>query len=169
MLDLGAGTGLLANKIYDKVKKVVAVEPFEEFTKYIVKADNIIIKNETIQNYAFDDTFDAILLFGVVQYFNKEEVIKIYNKCKYALKPDGVLIIKNQFGILEDVVIDGWAENLKKYYISEYRQIDSEINLLKDNCFSCVEKFDIYPAECNRWDNTHFYAIVASRGEINNG
>ena len=37
ILDLGSGTGLIVNKIYNKVKSIDCIEPIEDFSKYIVK------------------------------------------------------------------------------------------------------------------------------------
>ena len=37
ILDISYGTGLIINKIHLLVKKIVAVEPFVEFTQFIKK------------------------------------------------------------------------------------------------------------------------------------
>ena len=47
LLDLGSGTGLIINKIYDKVGFITAVEPFPEFTKFIYPSENIAVVNQT--------------------------------------------------------------------------------------------------------------------------
>jgi ubiquinone/menaquinone biosynthesis C-methylase UbiE len=41
VLDLGTGTGLIVNKLYDRIGKITCVKPFESFTKYITRSDNI--------------------------------------------------------------------------------------------------------------------------------
>ena len=46
-LDVGAGTGLLINGLHQKVRSVVAIEPVEEFSNFIVKAENVSVINET--------------------------------------------------------------------------------------------------------------------------
>ena len=61
-----------------------------------------------------------------------------------------------------EVLVDNFSEELQKNYYANYRQVDSEISLLKDAGFNKVEKHDIYPPRCNKWDNTHYYALVAS-------
>ena len=73
------------------------------------------------------------------------------------------MIIKNQFGLHKDVTIDGFSEELQENYFAQYRFIDKEVRLLHDAGFGNVEIVDIYPKECNRWDNTHFYALVAEK------
>ncbi len=63
----------------------------------------------------------------------------------------------------EDVIINKYSEELKTIYYSEYRTVEKEKYLLAQAGFKNFEVFDIYPAECNRWDNTHFFAIVAEK------
>ena len=162
LLDLGSGTGLIINKIYDKVGKIIAVEPLKKFTNYIVRSNNIKIINETFDKFDTDETFDAITLFGVMHYFNQQEARFVYTKFLKNLKMGGHLIIKNQFGVKETVTISGFSQELKKDYFAQYRFVEDEEKLLKECGYKYIERSDIYPPECNRWDNTHFYAIVAT-------
>lgn len=166
LLDLGSGTGLIINKIYDKVGKITAVEPLKKFTDYIVRSNNIKIINETFDEFDTNETFDVITLFGVMNYFNQQEAMVVYKKFLKNLKADGALIIKNQFGVKETVTISGFSQELQKDYFAQYRFIDDEEKLLRECGYKHTQRFDIYPPECNRWDNTHFYAIVA---QIYNG
>lgn len=161
ILDLAAGTGLCLNKYYNKVGLIFAVEKFKKFSDFIVKSPNVKIFNDDIQTFKTKEKFDTILMFGIMHYFNKEEAYSIYKKYKNFLTKDGKLLIKNQFGIKEDVTVDGYSKELKCNYYAQYRQIDKEINLLKELNYKNIEVFDIYPPEANRWDNTHFYAIKA--------
>ena len=105
ILDLGSGTGLIVNKLCDKVKHITAVEPFSSFTKFIVQKDNVAIVNKTFDEYEVQrDDYDLITIFGVMHYFNEEESVGIYKKFQSALKSGGKIIIKNQFGVQEDVM-----------------------------------------------------------------
>lgn len=162
LLDLASGSGLIVNKIQPLVKSITAVEKFSQFSDYITKATNVTVINDDILQYSTTQYFDVITLFGVVQYFSEKEVSGLYNKCRKLLVKNGKTIIKNQFGVSEKVVVSGYSDELKTEYFSEYRHVEKEILLLYDSGFSCVEKIDIYPPECNRWANTHFYALVAS-------
>lgn len=163
LLDLASGTGLVINKIADKVKNITAVELFEQFSKYIEIRDNIKVVNTDIQNFRSDEKYNLITMFGIMHYFNKNEATELYKKYYDYLLPKGKLIVKNQFALDDDVVVDGYSEELNKKYYSEYRNLDKEIDVLKSIGFKNIEKYDIYPPEANRWDNTHFYAIVAER------
>lgn len=163
LLDLASGTGLVINKIADRVKNITAVELFEQFSKYIEIRDNIKVVNIDIQNFRSDEKYNLITMFGIMHYFNKNEATELYKKYYDYLLPKGKLIVKNQFALDDDVVVDGYSEELNKKYYSEYRNLDKEIDVLKLIGFKNIEKYDIYPPEANRWDNTHFYAIVAER------
>jgi len=163
ILDLASGTGLTINKIYDKVGKITAVEPFESFTKFIRKSSNIEIYNQTLSDFNTREVYDIISLFGIMQFFTEEEALNIYKKYLPALKNNGKIIVKNQFGVQEDVIVSGYSEELDTEYFSNYRHLDKEIAMIESAGYKNIETFDIYPPECNRWDNTHFYAIVAEK------
>lgn len=48
-------------------------------------------------------------MFGIMHYFNNIEVEFIYRKYYNSLK-NGILIIKNQFDLEKDIVINGFSE-----------------------------------------------------------
>lgn len=165
LLDLGSGTGLIVNKIYNNVKNITAVEPFSGFTQYIVSSPKVQIVNTSLSDFipSTNAEYDIITIFAVMHYFNSEEAIQIYTKYLPLLAKRGKLIIKNQFGTTEDVVVEGYSEEQKSNYYAEYRHIDKEVQFLKIIGYTNIEVVDIYPSECNRWSNTHFYAIVAEK------
>lgn len=163
ILDIASGTGLIVNKLYNKAAKIVCIEPYKEFTKFIVKADNIEIINKNIFDYETEKRFDLITLFGFMHYVKESEAVRIYKKCYNFLKKSGKIIIKNQFGVNEDVNVSGYSEEQKTDYYAQYRHIDKELDILSKIGFKNIEVVDIYPPEANRWDNTHFYAIVGEK------
>ncbi|WP_291440190.1 class I SAM-dependent methyltransferase [Desulfovibrio sp.] len=163
VLDLGSGTGLIVNKLYPHVKKIIAVEPFCQFTQYITKSANIDVVNCDAASFLSDDKFDIILLFAVMHYVDETEAIAIYKKYINYLSKNGKIIIKNQFGVHDDVTINGFSEELQENYFAQYRFINKEVKLLQEAGFSNVDVVDIYPPKCNRWENTHFYALVAEK------
>lgn len=162
ILDLASGTGLTLNKYYENIGHIDAVELFPELSKFIVEADNVDVYNADIAKFEPRKQYDAILMFGIVQYFNEDEIRELYSKYKDALKPSGKLLIKNQFGVNGDVEVSGVSEELQTEYLSQYRHIDKEQRILRSVGFGAVRAVDIYPPEANRWENTHFYAIVAT-------
>jgi cyclopropane fatty-acyl-phospholipid synthase-like methyltransferase len=162
LLDLGSGTGLLINHLIDDFKMITAVEKYPEFSKFITKSPKIKIINDDLLKLSLHDNtkYDIISLFGVMNYFDFNEASFLYKKIVNYLKTDGTLVIKNQFGVNEDVIVNGYSEELKTNYYSEYRHIEKEKKLLDKTGFKNIETIDIYPPEYNRWDNTHFYALI---------
>lgn len=163
ILDIASGPGLIVNKIFKNVGSIVAVEKYESFTRHIVKSSNVRVVNSDINDFNSDDKFDLITMFAIMQYFDRDEAKAIYSKYRNFLKDNGKIIIKNQFGLKEDVIVSGFSEELKKDYFSQYRHVDAELEMLGKAGFKNGYIVDIYPPECNRWENTHFYAIVAEK------
>jgi cyclopropane fatty-acyl-phospholipid synthase-like methyltransferase len=163
ILDLASGSGLIVNKIYKYAKSITAVELFSEFSKFIVKAENITVINEDIVKFSTARTYDVITMFGISQYFNEKEIVLVYKRYMNNLKKGGRLIVKNQFGVQDDVIISGFSDELKTNYYSEYRHLNKEVGILQSVGFQKIDVIDIYPEECNRWKNTHFHAIVCQR------
>ena len=151
ILDLGTGTGLIVNKLYSFVGHIVCVESFKEFTQFIVDSENVTIVNQDLFAFETSRKFDIITAFGIMQYMNEQESFKLYSKYKEFLKPNGIFIIKNQFGIHETVNVAGYSEEQKQDYYSQYRHIDKEKETLMQLGFELVEIYDIYPKEANRW------------------
>ncbi len=162
LLDLGSGTGLLINHLIEDFKNITAVEKYPEFSKFIVESDKVNIINDDLLKMELpkNDKFDFISLFGVMNYFDSDEALFLYKKIKGYLKNGGTLVIKNQFGVNEDVIVNGYSNELETDYYSEYRHIEKEKEMLQGLGFSSIDTIDIYPPEYNRWDNTHFYALV---------
>ena len=121
------------------------------------------IVNKTISEYSERVKFDLITCFAFVQYLDEQEAINFYKKYIKYLKPAGKIIVKNQFGVKEDVTISGFSSEMNKNYYSQYRYINKEVEILENCGYRNPKVFDIYPPQCNRWDNTHFYAIVAEK------
>ena len=160
ILDLGSGSGVPLKKIYKHVSHITAVESFKKLTDFIIRTPKIEIQNENISTYEPVMEYDMLTFFGIMQYFNEQESLFIYRKYIDALKDGGRIIVKNQFGIQQDVIISAYSPELKRDYFSEYRHVDKEVRNLKKVGFHDIDVIDIYPAECNRWPNTHFYAIT---------
>lgn len=166
LCDLGSGTGSLVNKIYDKFSKVICVEPFTQFSKFIENNEKLEIVNSTFENFVPTEKFDIITAFGFLQYFNLDEAQIIYDKIAMIIKDKGILLVKNQFGVNENVEVNSWSEALNRYYFSQYRTLDQEKMILRKAGFQFVTVHDIYPAECSHWDNTHYYCLVCSKNDI---
>ncbi len=163
LLDLGSGTGLILNKIETAFGSIDAVEPIVELSRHIVVSPRIRVCNTNIFEFTPSHRYQLATLFGVMHYFNEAEARRVYALCHDWIAPGGKLIIKNQFGVQADVTVSDFSEALGMTYYAQYRHHEKEVSLLESLGFVDAQVVDIYPAECNRWNNTHFYAIVVTR------
>ena len=159
LLDLGSGTGMIINKLTDYFEKITAVDVFEEFTQYISKNEKIEIICENLLTYKSNEKHELATMFGVAHYFNEKESLSMYENVFDMLTDNGIFILKNQFGFKKTKTVTHSKELGGKYF-AQYRKLDYEIERLKSIGFKDVEVVDIYPPEANRWDDTHFYALV---------
>ena len=162
LLDLGSGTGLIINHLVNTFDSIMAVEFFEEFSKYIVNDKKITLVHENLLTFKEVKQFDVATMFGVAHHFNTEESFQIYQNIYEMLDGQGIFILKNQFG-LGDTKTVTHSEELGSKYFAQYRELNFEIERLKSIGFSSIEVIDIYPAEANRWEDTHFYALVCHK------
>lgn len=162
VLDMGCGTCAISNEIISEVKSIMAVDKFGAFLQYCNTTTNLKTHAEDILTYKDDNTYDVILVFGVLNYFNPSEIAKILTNLSGMLKPHGVLLIKHSCGVHEDVNIDKYSQEIGDNYHAIYRSIEKEKTLFSAHLL--LEKVvDIYPAALNRWENTHFYAFVCRK------
>lgn len=160
VLDLGCGTGIIANVIVDKVQRITAVDFIEEFVSRI-KHPKIDAICKEIMKFETNEKFDVIIIFGVFNYLEVHEVKKLCKKLQNWVKQDGIIIIKHQCGLNEDITVDNYSKKLQCKYLATYRKLTKEIMLLK-NYFN-VDVKDIYPKGMNIWDNTHHYAFICKK------
>ena len=161
LLDLGSGTGLILQKIVNFVSEIDALEPVASLSSHIITHPNIKIISDNIFDYSPIKKYDLITMFGFMHYFESSEAANVYELCASWLKEDGTLIVKNQFGIGSEVIINGYSSSLGSDYFAHYRTIEAEKILLEDSGFQVLSVDDIYPKEFNKWSNTHYYAISA--------
>lgn len=166
MLDFGSGTGLIIEKLCTIPKSITCVEPFEEFSKFIVKDPRINVIHSTIQEFDTTDKFDIITLFGVMCYLSATDAQAVYSKVFSMLKPNGILIVKHPFGLDQDVIVNNFSEELGRDYYASYRLLTHEMQLLWKAGFTGIRAYDIYPPQENRWPDTHAFALVAGGQEV---
>jgi hypothetical protein len=160
---LGAGTGLLINSLVGSFREITAVEKYEKFSDFISNSEQVVIINEDVLTFLPSKMYNLITAFGLMNFFSYKEAEAIYQMVFNGCKKSGKFIVKHQMGIREDVFIKGYSNELGCDYYSNYRWLENEKNLLRDIGFKISEVVDIYPPEFNRWDNTHFYAIVCTK------
>ncbi len=122
-----------------------------------------MIINEDVLTFVPTKTYNLITAFGLMNFFSFEEAEAIYRMVFKCLKNSGTFIVKHQMGVCEDVLINGYSNELGCEYYANYRWIENELNLLSKVGFKISEVVDIYPDEFNRWKNTKFYALVCEK------
>lgn len=159
VLDLGCGTGILEDKLYNLVKHIDAVDKYQEFLNRAKKYKNVDYVCRNLSTYLTALKYDCVLMFGVTMYIDDDELNETLNNVRKMLNNDGTFIIKNQWGIDKELIVDNYSENLKSFYYSKYRKLDDMIKVLEKIGYR-TEIYDIYPESFNKWDNTHEYAIL---------
>ena len=119
IIDLGCGTGVLEKKLHTQVKSILGVDKFQEFIDRAFKSNNIQYLVSSLTELSIDDKFDLILLFGVSMYLSDEEFDIVLDKIISLMHKESILIIKNQWGIKDDVIINKYSDNLKSMYYAK--------------------------------------------------
>jgi trans-aconitate methyltransferase len=161
LLDLGCGTGVITNYFARDCSYIRAVDKYDVFLKHCICLPHISTQQADITTYKDDQTYDVIIIFGVLNYIEEQEIIHIYENCLSMLHPQGHLIVKHGSGQYEDVIVDKYSEDIKDWYHAIYRFHEKDRQLM-EKIFKKVSVLDIYPPRLNRWENTHFYAYVGS-------
>jgi hypothetical protein len=74
------------------------------------------------------------------------------------LVPGGALLVKAQFGVEADVVVDTESEQLGARYRAIYPRLEDEVARMAEHFDVTVT--DPYPATFSPWPNTHFHHLV---------
>ncbi len=159
ILDLGCGTGILEEPLAPLVANIVGVDKYQEFIDRAFQAPNIQYIASSFKDLQLEGNFDLILLFGLTMYLSDEELLDLFAKVSNVMGKNSAFIIKNQFGINEEVIVNNFSDNLQCFYYAKYRKLADMCKMIINSGFSC-EVIDIYPAYINKYDNTHEYALV---------
>ena len=166
ILDVACGTCVHANSLAPEVARIRAIDKYATFLQHCDQSDTLTAEVGDILTFEDSSLYDLILAFGIMNYYDDDDARKIYAKLANMLKPEGILIVKHQSGIEEDVLVDGYSEQIDAHYHALYRQRDRDKALLEEQFGEGnVEVEDIYPRELNPWPNTHFYAYMCRREE----
>jgi 2-polyprenyl-3-methyl-5-hydroxy-6-metoxy-1,4-benzoquinol methylase len=102
VLSIGCGDGTVVKGIAQKAKKIVAIDVSPQAIKVAQEfnpADNIVYQQANVEQVEFEDKFDAVVLFEVIEHiYEPDRVLRKINKL---LTRDGKLIISTpNFGRL---------------------------------------------------------------------
>jgi trans-aconitate methyltransferase len=163
VLDLGCGTCVIPNLLVDRLGLTVhAVDYVPEFLTHALDDPRLTTEVGDARTYRSDDTYDLVLLLGVINYLEPEERRDLYERCAAMLAPGGALLVKAQMGVHETVEVDTFSEQVGARYRAKYPHLDGEVELL-DEVFGEVTVTDPYPPSFSRFDNTHFHHLIARR------
>ncbi|WP_077619682.1 class I SAM-dependent methyltransferase [Bacillus sinesaloumensis] len=162
VLDLGCGPGRITNLLEPKVFYIKAVDKQKAFLEYCTNSPKVETVESELTEFNDDSKYNVILLFGIMNYFDDEDVKKIYKNCFSMLKNNGVIIVKHASGINKDVIVDKYSEQIGDWYHAIYRHVVRDDKLLRQSGFE-PNIIDIYPERLNPWENTHYYAFVAKK------
>lgn len=164
VLDIGAGSGMVVNKIRRHVDQVVAVETYPGFSQFIDNAENVLVINANIENFKIRKSFDVVTATGIMQFFPESAVRDIYQNIYDMLKPGGRLVMRAHVGLYETVRVEK-SDELQADYFAEFRHVDLETKILQE-CGFAVEVIDEVAPEFSVWDNTKHLYFVGSKGEV---
>lgn len=162
ILDLACGPCFYSNMIVDKVKYIKAVDKFGKFFKFCKKTPKLETVEMDLVNFEDKHKYNLVLLIGIMHFLNEKEREIVYKKAFKYLKKDGVVYIRHQCGVNEDVDIDKYSKKIGDNYVAKYLKINKEINMLK-RIFKKVKVIDIFPQRLNPWPDTHYYAFVCKK------
>ena len=164
ILDLGCGTGVMEERLYNCVKYIKAIDKYQEFLERATQVDNIDYAKHDVVTYRDEKVYDLITIFGVTVYLIDEEMKELLNNCNKMMSDDSTLIIKNQWSMLEnDKVVDKeYSDANKNRYFGIYRTLEKMKTLLSNAGFD-FEKVDLYPDDLNRYTDTHEYALICKK------
>lgn len=158
VLDLGCGTCVVANRLADEFGCAVhAVDFIPEFLTHA--GPGVTTEVGDARSYVADREFDLVLSLGVITYLeDPADREAMYAHCAQMLAPGGALLLKAQFGVDDEVLVDTDSADLGARYRAVYPHLDREVARLES--FFDVEVRDPYPASFSRWATTHFHHLV---------
>jgi len=164
VLDVACGTCFLTNQLADNVAYIKGTDKFGEFLEHCQVSKKFEVQQADILTYQDKRKYDLILMFGIITYFDDDDTALIYKRYKKLLTKGGVLIVKHQCGLENDVLIDKFSEQIGDKYQANYKHVNKDLSILKKH-FANVELIDIYPSRLNVWENTHFFAFVCKNSD----
>jgi len=159
LIDIGAGTGATINNLVNNFKNIIAIELFNDFSKFINKNIKVIegdIKEIDLSKIISKNNQTIISAFGVFNHMEDNDTIKIYKHIFNSIKKNDLFIMKHAMGKYEDI----FFENTNYWAI--YRHVDKELEFLKKVGFEQIECHNIYN-DLYKQNNTNYYVIVAKK------
>ena len=96
-----------------------------------------------------ENSFDVVFISGVTLYLDDEYLLTLLNKVKNYLKPNGIFIHRDAYGINQKFLLDSKkSKDLKLEYSAVYRTRTEYDNIfVNKNDFEKIYDEDMYPEE----------------------
>ena len=157
ILDLGSGHGELSRGISGEGNRLVAVDWEQRFASSFT-SDGQMFVHSRVNEFEAIESFDLVLLFGVVTCLPLAAEIKTYSIAASALAKSGTLVVKNQCAHEEEFAVNLFSQALGERYSARYPAFQSQLDRLSD-LFGQVDVIK-YPQQFNQWENTYHVAFV---------
>jgi dolichol-phosphate mannosyltransferase len=134
ILHAGCGTGQVDGGIAKHMELTsmdISVEALKQYTKTIPNAKEII-RGSIFSTKFRDDTFDGIYNLGVMEHFNKDEIILILNEMKRITKCNGKIILFWPHRYAPSVIILKSITKILNLFYKSFQFHPKEISLLKN-------------------------------------
>jgi len=158
ILDLGSGPGELSSRLLNESSTLTLVEKYPDFLKLAPTGQNIRHVCCDLLEFVFRQTYDLILLFGVVTHLSEEHEMQIYQRAANHLALHGRLIVKNQVSLGDEKIVSGYSASLGQEYCGRYPGLEQQCTRL-EGIFPNVELI-LYPDCFNPWPDTKHVAFV---------
>ncbi len=108
VLDIGCAVGIAISVLKQKGFEIYGIEISPKMVEYAKKRNpsSKIITGDFLKTN-FDKKFDGILAFAFIHLFPKKEVLKIFEKIKSTLKPEGIALLSSTESLESK---EGWYE-----------------------------------------------------------
>jgi 2-polyprenyl-3-methyl-5-hydroxy-6-metoxy-1,4-benzoquinol methylase len=137
ILDVGCGTATFLNICKNNGWNVQGVDPTKSSNKYASENYNILVQEEEFSEIKFDEKFDVITFWGVLEHLSTP--LEAINKAKNLINGGGVIVFEVPSS---DCFL---SEYLKKYPFGATRYIESG----RHNIFFSKKVIDIIAIEQN--------------------
>ncbi len=119
VLDLGGGAGRLALWLAPDVAEVVLVDASAALLEVAAReaerrglAEKVRIVHASVLDFTPTDRFDVVLVFGVAAYLDDDEVERLVDVCVRAVRPGGVVALKEPVSGDETTRLDERRDDL---------------------------------------------------------
>jgi SAM-dependent methyltransferase len=162
LLDLGCGTATLACALALPTSVLTLVEKQSGFLAQVPDAANIHKHCCDLEEFAYPDSYDLILLFGVVTHLESTQERAVYQAAAAHLAQDGHFVVKNQVALGgEELRVDRYSEQLGCRYVGRYpAQAEQQSEL--ERLFHLV-RMVAYPEQYNKWPDSRHVMFICSR------